>query len=116
MKRLDEADDADAHHPALSADGRYLAYLSQTSAHCTLVLHDFETRRTHRQSCPETPSAVKDGEQGIEQDREQGIEQDGEQNREHRVIFSAEGDRLHWRTPGQSGLIILPNPLAAPRP
>jgi len=66
----------------------------------------------HRQSRPETPGAVKDG----EQDGGQGIEQDGEQNREHRVTFSAEGDRLHWRTPGQSGLIILPNPLAAPRP
>ncbi|MTW22678.1 InlB B-repeat-containing protein [Allochromatium palmeri] len=93
---LSEADAwIDAHHPAISADGRFLAYLSQTTGadevpSCTLVLRDFATDLAQRQPCPQVLDADSEA---------------------ARMIFSPAGNRLFWYPSGQSQPIVLENPL-----
>ncbi|MTW22406.1 right-handed parallel beta-helix repeat-containing protein [Allochromatium palmeri] len=93
---LSEADAwIDAHHPAISADGRFLAYLSQSSdgdgtSVCTVEIRDFVTGLNHRQACPAALATAAD---------------------EVRAAFSPDGRELHWHLSGQEPPISLANPL-----
>ncbi|MEA1052915.1 hypothetical protein U5801_24355 [Lamprobacter modestohalophilus] len=86
----------DAHHPAISADGRYVAYLehqvmSQDETTCQVHLHDRETEVYHRQVCPESLATAGGS---------------------VRPSFSPEADVLYWHLPGQVDPVMLTNPLS----
>ena len=96
---------ADHHHPAISADGRYIGYLEQqgteaeaeteteTEQNCQVHLIDRDTQVYHLQACPEVLAKAA----------------------EHaRPAFSAQADQLHWYLPGRAEPITLSNPLAEP--
>ena len=97
------ADDAglriDAHHPAISADGRFVAYLEQASStegsDCRVHLYDRATEVYHRQVCPEPLATAANS---------------------IRPSFSPEADVVRWHLPGQVVPVVLNNPLAEPRP
>ena len=55
----------DNHHPSLSADGRYLAYIEETrdgpaSPTCRIVVRERQTARIARLACPEPVAALPD--------------------------------------------------------
>ena len=95
------ADDAgsllDNHHPALSADGRFVAYLEQaTSAagsRCQVHLFDRATKVDHRQPCPQ---ALAD------------------QPELARAVFGTDARTIDWLLPGQMMPLTLSNPLMPP--
>jgi Tol biopolymer transport system component len=97
------ADDVDIqldnHHPAMSADGRYVAYLEQSNSEsqssCHVHVYDRDTEVYHRQVCPGALSAAAEM---------------------ARPAFSAEADALHWYLPDQAKPLILSNPLHAENP
>ncbi|MEA1051077.1 right-handed parallel beta-helix repeat-containing protein [Lamprobacter modestohalophilus] len=88
----------DNHHPALSADGRYVAYLEQVAGSgepermvpCWVHLYDLETGVYHRQSCPAALTADPET---------------------VRTAFSPSGDAMLWYRADQQEVIRLPNPL-----
>lgn len=86
----------DSHHPAISADGRFIAYLEQPVARaegvaCQVHLYDRATEVYHRQGCP-APLAAQ-----VEQAR---------------ATFSPDGRALQWSLPGRREPIWLNNPLS----
>ncbi|NEX16039.1 MAG: hypothetical protein C1943_05240 [Halochromatium sp.] len=89
----------DAHHPALSADGRYLAYLRQPIAEgeedaaltCEVRIEDLSTGVYQAQLCPASLAAASG---------------------QARPAFSANGAQLHWHLPRQAVPVTLRNPLA----
>ncbi|MTW22404.1 InlB B-repeat-containing protein [Allochromatium palmeri] len=86
---------ADAHHPAISADGRFLAYLRQSSdaqgtPDCTVEIRDFVTGLNHRQACPAALATATD---------------------QVRAAFSQDGRELHWHLSGQEQPVSVSNPL-----
>lgn len=86
----------DNHHPAISADGRYVAYLEQVMSpeetDCQVHFYDRDTELYHRQPCPETLATATD----------QGV----------RPAFAPQADALYWYLPGNVEPIMLSNPLA----
>lgn len=85
----------DAHHPALSADGRYLAYLRQLTHHdgslvCSVEIRDLVTDVSASQTCPAALAATTDP---------------------GRAMFSPDAHELSWSLPGQASPITLVNPL-----
>ncbi|MCF8004503.1 MAG: hypothetical protein K9L32_09915, partial [Chromatiaceae bacterium] len=86
----------DAHHPAISGDGRFIAYLehqvmSQDETNCQVHLYDRETEVYHRQPCPGKLATA------------------GETLR---PAFSPNADLLYWHLPKQAEPVMLTNPLA----
>ncbi len=71
------------HHPAISPDGRYLAYLEETttadSRRCQVFLYDRDTGRFQHQSCPAVLAAAPE---------------------DAWPHFSADGSSLEWDLPG----------------
>ncbi|NEX18481.1 MAG: hypothetical protein C1943_18250 [Halochromatium sp.] len=87
----------DAHHPAISPDGRFVVYLEQKALGaadapraCQIHLYDRTTQVYHRQPCP--PALAEASEQA-------------------RPAFSPRGDQLQWWLPGQARPLTLRNPL-----
>ncbi|MEA1051078.1 hypothetical protein U5801_14860 [Lamprobacter modestohalophilus] len=92
----------DCHHPAISADGRYLSYLEQTldavgavERACWVHVYDRENGVYHRQVCPAALTESGD---------------------EVRSAFSADANTLFWSLPDRPEPIRLDNPLMAPLP
>ncbi|MBK5941009.1 TolB family protein [Halochromatium roseum] len=89
----------DNHHPAISADGRFIAYLEQrwgadaTNPDCQVHLYDRETEVYHRQPCPAASASPSD---------EASL----------RGVFTEDAQRLEWSLPGVVEPIRLSNPLA----
>ncbi|NEX18574.1 MAG: hypothetical protein C1943_18745 [Halochromatium sp.] len=87
----------DAHHPAISADGRFIAYLEHRAVgdamkpDCQVHLYDRETEVYHRQLCPDALASEKTSVRGV---------------------FSEGAQRLEWYLPGAADPIRLSNPLA----
>jgi hypothetical protein len=94
----DEAGEAlDNHHPAISADGRFVAYLEAlaTAADlpgCQVHLYDRDSGDFRRVACPDAVAA----------DPETA-----------RPYFSADGTQVEWYLPGAVDPVVVPNPLLA---
>ena len=84
----------DNHHPAISADGRYLAYLEAAAdtaePMCQVHVYDRDTGRYRRAPCPSELAA------------------DSESARSY---FSADDSGVWWYLPGMEAPVIVPNPL-----
>jgi Tol biopolymer transport system component len=84
----------DNHHPAISADGRLVAYLeeqvSTKTSDCQVHIYDRETDLYHRQPCPEVLA---------------------NSSSRARPMFSQGSDEIHWHLPNQAHPVIIPNPL-----
>ena len=82
----------DAHHPAISADGRFVAYLEQTASAedgaCRVHFYDRTTDVYHRQRCPEELATASEL---------------------ARPMFSPSGDAVLWMLPGQAQPVSTPN-------
>jgi len=91
----------DNHHPAISADGRFVVYLEMRAAAdgttCRVHLYDRDSRRYQREPCPAALAAAS------------------ETVRPH---FSDDGAQVTWDVPGQNTPISVSNPLRVlpPRP
>ncbi|MEA1053638.1 hypothetical protein U5801_28095 [Lamprobacter modestohalophilus] len=85
----------DSHHPAISADGRYVAYLeaveTEPASSCQVHLFDRDTAVYHRQPCPDALAGAPE---------------------QARPMFSPNGDELLWTVPGQAEPLRLPNVLS----
>lgn len=84
----------DNHHPAISADGRYVAYLEQEqldqTLNCQVHIFDRDTEAYHRQPCPQALTSATE---------------------ESRAAFSTDGNELYWLLPDQIEPITVSNPL-----
>ncbi|NEX15358.1 MAG: hypothetical protein C1943_01660 [Halochromatium sp.] len=88
----------DAHHPAISANGRFVVYLEvqeqgqgeQEDQRCQVHLYDRQTAVYQRQPCPDALAAAPE---------------------QARPVFSLAGDQLQWLLPGQTHALTLSNPL-----
>jgi hypothetical protein len=84
----------DNHHPAISADGRFVAYLETRAAAdlsgCQVHFYDRDSTRSQRQRCPAALTAA------------------GEDARPH---FSADDTQVVWDLPGLDEPVVVPNPL-----
>jgi uncharacterized repeat protein (TIGR02543 family) len=82
----------DRHHPAISADGRFIAYLEEdrAGAGCQVGLHDRDQDRHSRQPCPAELAAASDT---------------------ARPFFSADGTQIEWHRPDQDQPVSVPNRL-----
>jgi hypothetical protein len=90
----------DNHHPAISADGRYVAYLEAPDAAeetdassepgCRVYLYDRDTGWFERAACPEALAADPES---------------------ARSAFSADGAQVEWLVPGIDEPVVVPNPL-----
>ena len=90
----------DNHHPAISADGRYLAYIEARTdadepAGCRVHVYDRDTARYRRTDCP---AALVDKAETA------------------RPQFSADGTQIQWLLSGTGGTVVLPNPLQSAPP
>jgi hypothetical protein len=91
----------DNHHPAISSDGRFIAYLEEAvwglaadadeTRRCQVHLYDRATQVYHRQPCP-APLA--------------------DAHEIARPVFTADGTQLLWYLPAQADPIALANPLS----
>ncbi|MCF7979036.1 MAG: hypothetical protein K9L82_13655, partial [Chromatiaceae bacterium] len=87
----------DNHHPAISADGRFIAYLEHSAFSddanfgCQVHIYDRDTEVYQRQVCPESLTTAADS---------------------VRPSFSPGADVLYWRLPGQVDPVMLTNPLS----
>lgn len=88
----------DNHHPAISGDGRFIAYLEHSAdsngepPDCQVQIYQRDTEVYHRQPCPEPVPTASDS---------------------FRLSFSSESDILYWHVlPGQPEPVVLTNPLA----
>jgi hypothetical protein len=85
----------DTHHPAISADGRFVAYLEEAaealSSTCRVHFYDRDSGAYRRLGC----SAVLAENPGAAQGR-----------------FGANGAYLEWYLSGQAEALVLRNPLA----
>jgi len=84
----------DNHHPAISADGRYVAYLEAAAdtpvPSCQVHVYDRDTAWYRRTPCPDTLAA------------------DAESARPY---FSADGAEVQWYLPGAELPVLVPNAL-----
>ena len=84
----------DNHHPAISADGRFVAYLETRPTSgvrtCQVYLYDRDHRRGQRQSCPAALAAASE---------------------DARPHFSADETQVVWELPGPDDPVVVPNPL-----
>ena len=84
----------DNHHPAISADGRYVAYLEARAdglePTCQVHVYDRDTALYRRTPCPEELAAEPEG---------------------GRAHFSADDSELWWNLSGMEAPVIVPNPL-----
>ncbi|WP_295581281.1 fibronectin type III domain-containing protein [uncultured Lamprocystis sp.] len=84
----------DNHHPAISADGRFVAYLETRIAagapECQVYFYDRDSRRYQRQPCPATLAAASEA---------------------ARPFFNADGAWVEWHRPGADAPVIIANPL-----
>ncbi|MCF8002622.1 MAG: DUF1566 domain-containing protein [Chromatiaceae bacterium] len=91
----------DNHHPAISADGRFIAYLEQTRSEigetpeCQVHLYDRDTEVYHRQACPDALASEEASLRGV---------------------FSEDAQSLDWYLPGVAEPIRLSNPLSVETP
>ncbi|MBK1723023.1 hypothetical protein CKO23_12285 [Thiocystis violacea] len=93
----------DNHHPAISADGRYFAYLEaradDSETACQVHVYDRDQAQYQRTPCPE---ALADNAESA------------------RPYFSPDAAELNWYLPGVDLPVVVPNPLvdgqAAPLP
>jgi Tol biopolymer transport system component len=86
----------DNHHPAISADGRYVAYLEAGTAHdayCRVHVFDRTTDVYHRQTCPQELTDLREI---------------------ARPMFSPSSKTIHWYLPAHTEPIVLANPLHEP--
>jgi Tol biopolymer transport system component len=85
----------DNHHPTISADGRFVAYLEQglgdDAARCQIHFYDRDSDRYQRLPCPD------------------GLLEAGEGRR---PAFSPDGAWLDWVDFGADDVLTLPNPLS----
>jgi hypothetical protein len=91
----------DNHHPAISADGRYVAYLEAaedadaldpgSAPGCRVYFYDRDTGAFERADCPELLAADPEA---------------------ARPAFSADGAQVEWFLPGLDTPVVVPNPLA----
>lgn len=98
LPRSPEGSLLDNHHPAISADGRFITYLEQSAAAhpngvntCQVHLYDRRTQVYHRQPCP---AALANASESA------------------RPEFSADGTTVHWQLSTQDERILLANPLS----
>lgn len=97
LAQTPQGETLDNHHPAISADGRFIAYLEQTglvvdeTTVCQVHLYDRDTELYRRQSCPEALATAGNG---------------------VRAAFAVAGEALYWYLPGVAEPITLINPLA----
>jgi YD repeat-containing protein len=87
----------DNHHPAISADGRFVAYLEAlaTAADepgCQVHLYDRDSGRYRREPCPAELAAGPET---------------------ARPYFSADGAQVEWYLPGAFDPVVMPNSLLA---
>jgi hypothetical protein len=87
----------DRHHPAISADGRFVAYLSGESGAawsdtCQVHYYDRDRGRSGAQPCPAELTATHDT---------------------ARPQFSTDSTQLDWYLPGETNPVRLENPLMA---
>jgi hypothetical protein len=84
----------DNHHPAISADGRFVAYLETRAAadapDCQVHFYDRDSRRYQRQPCPAILAAASEA---------------------ARPFFNADGAWVEWNLPGADAPVIIANPL-----
>lgn len=84
----------DNHHPAISTDGRFVAYLEALAGAaqplCSLHFYDRETARYQRLSCPDA----------LTNDPESA-----------RPYFSTDGAQVNWLLFGVEEPVVVPNPL-----
>lgn len=84
----------DNHHPAISADGRFIVYLEEglgeNRARCQVHFLDRDGGAYRRQPCPRELAALSEG---------------------ARPYFSASGDWVEWYLPDQDAPLQIPNPL-----
>jgi hypothetical protein len=84
----------DNHHPAISADGRYVAYLEAAAdtaePSCQVHVYDRDTAWYRRTPCPDALAA------------------DSERARPY---FSADGAEVHWHLSGAEPPVVVPNAL-----
>ena len=86
----------DNHHPAISADGRFVAYLEAqagtTEPICSVHFFDRDTARYQQLTCPEALASAPEA---------------------ARPSFSADGTQLIWFFFGVEETVVVPNPLLA---
>jgi hypothetical protein len=91
----------DNHHPAISADGRHVAYLeipdsadatdTRTEPGCRIYFYDRDTAWFQHTACPDALAADPEA---------------------ARPAFSADGAQVEWFLPGAETPVVVPNPLA----
>lgn len=80
----------DHHHPAISADGRFIASLETSGSACQVRLFDRDRGRVRRVACPAALATASE---------------------EARPAFSPDGAQVEWTLPGEDGPIVVPNAL-----
>ena len=84
----------DNHHPAISADGRFVAYLEAQAGSagplCAMHFYDRDTARYQRLTCPDALAVDPDT---------------------ARPYFSADGSQVNWFLLGVEDPVAVPNPL-----
>jgi Tol biopolymer transport system component len=84
----------DNHHPAMSTDGRFVAYLEERGPSeeriCHVHLFDRDTGNYQRQACPEDLAVAAE---------------------DARPSFSPDGTQVEWYIPGADSMVVMPNTL-----